>query len=167
MQNVLTIKKPENFNIEQIFSCGQCFRFNRTENDPNSFCGVAFSRYIRISEDRENIYIYNSTRKDFDEIWYSYFDLETDYSSIIKAFSDDKVLAKACEFSSGIRILRQDKWEALCSFIISQNNNIPRIKSIIENMCAKYGQYIGTYDGKERYAFPTPLSRSTHGWRYC
>ncbi len=156
--NIFTIKKPHNFDIEQIFSCGQCFRFNRTQEDPNAFCGVAFSKYIKVSQDIKNIYFHNVTPEEFDKIWSSFFDLSTDYSQIISSFGDDKVLFKAADFSSGIRILRQDKWEALCSFIISQNNNIPRIKGIIENMSAKYGEYIGCYDGKERYAFPTPKS---------
>ncbi len=154
--NIFTIRKPYNFDIEQIFSCGQCFRFNRTEESPNAFCGVAFSKYIKVSQDNENVYFHNVTQEEFDKIWSNFFDLSTDYSQIITSFSDDKVLSKAAIFSSGIRILNQDKWEALCSFIISQNNNIPRIKGIIENMCAKYGEYIGNFDGKDRFAFPTP-----------
>ncbi len=156
--NIYSINKPNNFDIEQIFSCGQCFRFNRTEEDPNAFCGVAFSKYIKVTQDSEKVYFHNVTQEEFDKIWSSFLDLSTDYSQIISSFGDDKVLSEAADFSSGIRILKQDKWEALCSFIISQNNNIPRIKGIIENMSAKYGEYIGCYDGKERYAFPTPKS---------
>jgi len=153
---VFSIPKPPNFNTEQIFNCGQCFRFNRAQDNPNAFCGVAFSKYIKVSEDNENVYFYNVSQDEFEKIWKNFFDLDTNYTKIISSFKDDRILSQAADFSSGIRILNQDKWEALCSFIISQNNNIPRIKGIIENMCAKYGQYIGNFDGKDRFAFPTP-----------
>ena len=150
-----TIVRPENFDIEQIFNCGQCFRFNRVENAPDEFCGVAMGKYIRVSQDSDTVTFHNVTEEEFHDIWHNYFDLNTDYNRISQSFSDDETLTKAAAFASGIRILRQDKWETLCSFIISQNNNIPRIKGIIDNLSAKYGKHKGFFDGKERFAFPT------------
>lgn len=150
------IEKPKNFDIEQIFDCGQCFRFSKTPDDGKnvSYSGAAFGKHIKITQYPDSIAFDGVTEKDFNEIWSDFFDLNTDYSKIAESFSDDPVLKKAAEYSSGIRILRQDKWETLCSFIISQNNNIPRIKGIIENMSRTYGKELygsgGTY-----YSFPT------------
>lgn len=149
-----TIDKPENFDIEQIFDCGQCFRFNKSKDKTSTYCGVAFSKYIEITQTPDKIIFTGADKKDFEKIWRDYFDLGTDYKSIIQSFSDDKVLFEAALYSSGIRILKQDKWEALCSFIISQNNNIPRIKSIIENLSKQYGKKIECFDGVTRFSFP-------------
>ncbi len=149
-----TIQKPNNFDITQIFDCGQCFRFNKHPQKDNTYCGVAFSRYLEVTQS-ENTLTFNTSETEFNEIWSPFFDLDTDYGSILSGFSDDEILSKAAAYSSGIRILRQQPWEALCSFIISQNNNIPRIKGIIENMSVKYGEMIHCDDGEIRYSFPT------------
>ncbi len=148
------IDKPENFNLTQIFDCGQCFRFNK--KDENTYSGVAFGKYIEISELGNKVYFNGAGQEDYNNIWHSFLDLDRNYASIISSFSDDKVLFEAASSYPGIRILRQDKWEALCSFIISQNNNIPRIKGIIENMSRAYGEKIYGFDGNEYYSFPTP-----------
>lgn len=147
-----SIEKPKNFSLCQIFDCGQCFRFNKIQGKENEYEGIAFGKVLNIREDGEKIHFSNCSKDDYDNIWHAFFDMETDYGSIISSFSDDKVLCDATNFSSGIRILRQDPWETLCSFIISQNNNIPRIKGIIENMSAEFGTKI---DGTEKFAFPT------------
>lgn len=154
--NNLHIKKPSNFNLNDIFSCGQCFRFNRIDNNNNIYCGVAFSKYLKVEQTSDSLVFYNTTQEDFDNIWQGFFDLSTDYGKIIDTFCDDEHLYKAANTYSGIRILRQEMWETLLSFIISQNNNIPRIKGIIENISKKYGTPIGEFDGQMRYSFPTP-----------
>ncbi len=149
------IEKPNNFDIEQIFDCGQCFRFNRHPVRENTYCGVAFSSYLEISQDDKYVYFHGATEDTYNQVWKRFLDMDYDYESIISSFSDDKVLKEASLFSSGIRILRQAPWETLCSFIISQNNNIPRIKGIIENMSKAFGEKIECGDGVTRYAFPT------------
>lgn len=150
-----TLIRPENFVLSDVFDCGQCFRFNKRPD--GSFYGVAHGKYIEISSDNGNIAIKGVTKKDFSEIWEDYFDLSFDYAKCISAFSFDNTLKKATEYASGIRILHQDHWEALCSFIISQNNNIPRIKKIIESLCKQYGSPVYTDEyGTTHYSFPTP-----------
>ena len=148
------IDKPNNFDIEQIFDCGQCFRFNKHLSKKNTYCGVAFGKYLEITQS-ENKVEFNCNKETFISLWHSYLDLNNDYSLYIDSFKDDKTLHEASLFSSGIRILKQDPWETLCSFIISQNNNIPRIKGIIENMSRAYGEKIECSDGEARYTFPT------------
>ena len=151
-----TIKRPENFDLEHIFNCGQCFRFNKHKDKQNTYFGVAFGKYLEISQDDDKVYFHNTTEDDYRTHWHSFLDLDSDYKSIISSFSDDEVLSEAAAFSGGIRILKQDPWETLCSFIISQNNNIPRIKGIIENMSRAYGQEMTTASGDKFYSFPTP-----------
>lgn len=155
-----TIEKPRNFSLSQTFDCGQCFRFNKISGRQDEYEGVSFGKYLHICEDDEKLYFHNCSKDDFDKIWRSFFDMDTDYSSIISSFSDDAVLSDAAIFSSGIRILRQDPWETLCSFIISQNNNIPRIKGIIENLSKTFGTKI---EGTEKYAFPTANALANAG----
>lgn len=155
MTNRYIIKRPKNFDISQIFDCGQCFRFNRHSEKNNTYCGVAFSEYLEVTQTTDEI-IFNTSEEKFKKIWSNFFDLETDYEAIISSFKDDKTLYDAGVFSSGIRILRQDPWETLCSFIISQNNNIPRIKGIIERMSQAYGKKFVSVEGNEYFAFPSP-----------
>lgn len=158
MDNKLEILIPENFDIAQIFDCGQCFRFNRlpeTVGAGVTYEGVAFDKYIKAEQKGRLLTLYNVERSEFDNIWYPFFDLGTDYSLFEKHFADDETLRVAAKFSSGIRILRQDKWETLCSFIISQNNNIPRIKGIIENMSKAFGKKVYEDENKSYYSFPT------------
>ena len=152
------IRRPENFCLSQIFDCGQCFRFDKADETGNIYEGVAFSKYLKVAQDEENIYFYGCTKDDFDKIWKKFFDWDRKYSDIISAFSDDEALSRAAKFSSGIRILKQDKWETLCSFIISQNNNIPRIKGIIKNMSQKFGAPFTDAFGETHHAFPTAES---------
>ena len=149
-----TIERPENFDLEQIFNCGQCFRFNRHKDKQDTYCGVAFGKYLEISQSDKSV-IFNCSKDDFDTLWHSFLNLDNDYSLYIDLFSDDKTLYEASLFSSGIRILKQDPWETLCSFIISQNNNIPRIKGIIENMSRAFGEKINCEANSEYYSFPT------------
>ncbi len=150
----IILKNAKDFIPRHIFECGQCFRWN--ENQDSSFTGVAHNRVISVQKLDKDIIIENSTREDFENIWIKYFDLGTDYGIIKNKISqDDEVMQKAIEFGKGIRILRQEPWETLVSFIISANNNIPRIKKTIELLAGAYGEYLGEFHGEKRYGFPT------------
>ena len=133
-------------NIFKTFDCGQCFRFDPVSLFGNKyeFGGVAFGKYVVFGQSHENeIIIYNATADDYYQIWRGFLALDADYERIdchISSSLKSKHMDKAIECSRGIRILRQDGWEAVCSFIISQNNNIPRIKKIIAAICEKYGE---------------------------
>lgn len=142
------IKNVEHFDIAQTLDCGQAFRWSMDAG--GVWRGVAGGRYIEIFNSGKDIVINNSNRKDFEEFWIDYFDLKRDYGAIIKSFSADATLKAAATAADGIRILRQEPWEALCSFIISQNNNIPRIKDIISRLCENFGEKCG-----ETYTFPS------------
>ncbi len=146
-ENKICIKNAANFDLAQTLDCGQAFRWSVDDN--GVWSGIAYNRYIRLYSDGDGIVIENSTKDDFENIWRHYFDLDRDYGKIIKAVSADNTVKTAAEFSSGIRLLNQDSWEALCSFIISQNNNIPRIKGIIERLCENFGDKI-----EGGYTFP-------------
>ncbi len=143
------ITNVQNFDLTQTLDCGQAFRWNKQED--GSWGGIAYGKYIEITYENDNIVIIGSDKKDFENIWRHYFDLERDYGKIIKEESQNPTVAKAAKYSSGIRLLNQEPWEALCSFIISQNNNIPRIKGIVERLCENFGDKI---DGG--YTFPCP-----------
>ena len=135
-------------NIVKTFECGQCFRWN--EGADGIYRGVAEGYYAEVSVRDGEVYITSSAP---DELWYCYFDLDTDYAAVSRAFHGD-YLEKCTKYGYGIRILRQDGWEALCSFIISQCNNISRIKGIVERLCEAFGDEIQTTAGV-RYAFPS------------
>ncbi len=140
-------------NLKKTFECGQCFRFEQVEE--NTFEGVAFSKFLRVSQNNNIITLENADQKDFIDIWKSFFDLDTDYNKITaKLTENDKIMKQAAEFGKGIHILRQELFETIISFIISQNNNIPRIKKIINLLCENFGTKI-TENKKTYYAFPT------------
>ena len=145
----IIIKNVTSFDLLDTLDCGQAFRWKQLDN--GHWQGIAHSKVLEVSKIDNDIILHSTTIEDFKNIWINYFDLERDYDSIIEVFMQDSVLKKAIEFSSGIRILNQDPWEALCSFIISQNNNIPRIKGIIERLCENFGDKLS--DGL--YSFPS------------
>ncbi|MBQ8163297.1 MAG: DNA-3-methyladenine glycosylase 2 family protein [Clostridia bacterium] len=149
--NINTLPCVEISNIPRLsifktFDCGQCFRFDPVSIFGNKyeFGGVAKGRYVVFGQnDESSLIIYGATKDDYLNIWKSYLALDVDYDKInlkiiMACPSDD--MQRAVSFGNGIRILRQDRWESVCSFIISQNNNIPRIKKIIDTLCAKYGK---------------------------
>lgn len=153
---VFTVKDVEDFDLDQIFDCGQCFRWDR--NDDGSYSGIAFGTPSRIKwyKDEKRLEIHNCGEKEFNDIWKKYFDLDRDYGQIKKYLSEhDEVIKSAIKYGSGIRILNQDKWETLLSFIISQNNNIPRIKKCINSLAENLGEKVGQYEGKEYYDLPS------------
>ncbi len=143
-----TIKNVDNFDLAQTLDCGQAFRWH--ENSDGSWSGIAYGKYITVSKKDNTVFIHNTTKDEFNGIWRTYFDFDRDYSGIIRAVSDNETVKKVARFSSGIRVLNQEPFETLCSFIISQNNNIPRIKGIIERLCENFGEKING-----GYTFPT------------
>ena len=148
------IKNVESFEPTHIFECGQCFRWNK--EDDGSYTGVVGHNVLNVKKNENEVTITGLCSEKIEELCKKYFDLETDYEEIKEKLSKiDDNLKTSIEYGKGIRILKQDTWEALISFIISANNNIPRIKGIIERISKKYGKTI-KWQGKEYYTFPTP-----------
>lgn len=140
--NNVYISDIGDFDLPHTLDCGQAFRWEECEN--NRWRGVAFGRYLELEKlENGTVVLYNVTKDDFEGVWRNYFDLDRDYSEIIRIISDDDTLRHAAEYSHGIRILNQEPWETLCSFIISQNNNIKRIKGIISRLCENFGENMG------------------------
>ena len=135
MKSNYRITCPQNFNLGLCLDCGQAFRWSFIDN---MWQGVACGKFLQIEQTENELIFYNCTEDDFNIIWKNYFDFELDYAKILSSY-DDEHLKTAIREYDGIRILRQEPWEALCSFIISQNNNIPRIKGIIERLCDTFG----------------------------
>ena len=163
MEEKIILKEQDSFNLKHIFECGQCFRWN--EEDDGSWIGIIKDAVIRVKKENQNIIFTGKVLgdKSFKEIIYDYFDLNTDYREYKNELSQiDEYLKESIEFGEGIRILKQDLWETIISFIISANNNIPRIKKIINAISYTYGKKI-VFENEEYYLFPTPeeLSKAT------
>ena len=153
MENKLVIEDIKDFNITHIFDCGQCFRWNK--EDDGSYTGVVKNKVINVAQEGSNIIFDNISTDDYDKILKIYFDLDTNYDEIKKNIGVDEIMNTAIKFGNGIRILNQDEWEIMISFMISANNRIPMIKKVIENLSKSFGDYICSYRGKEYYSFPT------------
>ncbi len=136
----LLITGLQPFALADTLDCGQAFRWS--QNPDGSWQAVVRHQLLRVAEKQGAFYIYNCTEQEFTEVWAGYFDTGRDYTAICAEISSDPVLKKAAAACGGIRLLRQEPWETLCSFIISQNNNIPRIKGIIERLCQAFGEKI-------------------------
>jgi N-glycosylase/DNA lyase len=145
------------FNLAATLDCGQAFRW--VEKSENEWHGVAFSRALTLRKTENGIEFLGTTAEDFENIWVDYFDLNRDYDTLCERFMQDSHLKTAVTACSGIRVLHQEPWEAICSFIISANNNIPRIKGIIDRLCRLLGEHLGGDD----YAFPTPEAVAAAG----
>ncbi len=145
------IVTSDDFDLKKIFTCGQCFRWN--ENPDGSFTGVALGRAARIWREGERILI-TGTPEDARDVWRGYFDLDRDYRALRESVSVDPYMRRAADFGAGIRILNQDRWETLCSFILSQCSNIPRIKGNVEALGALFGEPV-ELDGTVYHTFPT------------
>ncbi|MBC6696417.1 DNA-3-methyladenine glycosylase 2 family protein [Terrisporobacter mayombei] len=153
--NKVIIEGLSDFEPKHVFDCGQCFRWLRQED--GSYTGVVQGKVINVKKENDLIILDNTNKEDFENIWFDYFDLGRNYTEIKNKLKVmDEYLEKATEFGEGIRILQQDGWEMLISFIISANNRIPMIQRAINNLSERYGKYIGEYNGKKYYAFPTP-----------
>lgn len=153
-EQVYVLEDVQNFEPKHIFECGQCFRWNE-END-GSYTGVVGKNVLNVKKEQNNIIIKGICKDNIKDVCIQYFDLETDYNKIKYELSKiDDNIKTSIEYGKGIRILKQDPWEALISFIISANNNIPRIKGIIERISKKYGKEI-EWNNIKYYTFPTP-----------
>ncbi len=150
------LKKPETFNLKDIFECGQCFRWNEEEN--GSYTGIWKENVVNIKkEEQDFVFTGICENNNLEEEIQKYFDLDRNYEQIKKELSKkDEYMKTSIAYGKGIRILNQDLWETIISFIISANNNIPRIKGIIERLSKAYGDKI-KWKGKEYYTFPTPM----------
>lgn len=148
-ENGVRVEGVYDLDLAQTLDCGQSFRW--TEHEDGSFSGIAFGKFVKVRLENNTLYIENTNKKDFEKIWYDYFDLSLDYGKIRNEISRlHPVLCEAAKYAPGIRILRQEPYEALCTFIISQNNNIKRIKGIVQRLCENFGEKIEC-----GYAFPT------------
>ena len=137
------------FNLPLTLDCGQAFRWEKAED--GFFKGVAYGRQTLIKLVEDGLFFKDTSEEDVRNIWVNYFDINTDHDTIMKRLCQDEFINSAYSHFGGIRILNQEPWETLCSFIISSCNNIPRIKSIIKRLSEAYGTKAG--DG---YSFPSP-----------
>ncbi len=138
--------------LDDTFDCGQCFRWTKGEN--GAWTGVAGGRAVTMMQKDDEIVFFDTSKSDVETFWVGYLDLEHDYTRVAEPFADDEYLCAAAKFGKGIHILRQEPLEALISYIISSNNNISRIKKIVEAFCVIYGDEI-EYRGMKYHAFPT------------
>ena len=149
------LKNPETFHLKDIFECGQCFRWN--EQEDGSYTGIWKENVVNVKKEGQD-YIFTGICKteNLEEEIHTYFDMDRNYEEIKENLSHiDNYMKDSIQYGKGIRILNQDLWETIISFIISANNNIPRIKGIIERLSKTYGKQI-KWNGKIYYTFPTP-----------
>lgn len=154
MEQEYIVENVGSFVPEHVFECGQCFRWNQDED--GAYVGVFGNNVVRVKKDENSVFFRGVCEGNIAEVCQEYFDLNTDYDYIKNTLSNvDEYLKQSISYGHGIRILKQDLWETLISFIISANNNIPRIKMIIERICRKYGKKI-EFENREYYTFPRP-----------
>ncbi len=150
----IVLQNIDSFELKDIFECGQCFRWNLQED--GSYTGVFGKNVLNIKKENDKITIEGICQNDIQKTVEEYFDLNRDYKKIKQKLAQiDENMKTSIQYGEGIRLLNQDLWETIVSFIISANNNIPRIKGIIERLSKKYGDKI-TWEGKDYYTFPTP-----------
>ncbi len=147
VESNIIISDVECFSLALSLDCGQAFRWRQSAG---VWRGIVRDKELFVSQDKEKLIFHNIKKEDL-PFWINYFDLERDYKVILDTLMCDESLNTACREYYGIRILKQEPWEALCSFIISSNNNIPRIKGIIESLCRLFGTRIS----EEAWSFPT------------
>ena len=147
------IKNPKCFNLKDIFTCGQCFRWE--ENEDKSYTGIVKENVINIKEQGNDYVIKSVGNDEIEKLVTDYFDLNRDYKALQEKLSKiDENMEKSIKYGQGIRLLNQDLWETLISFIISANNNIPRIQKIIKRLSKNFGKKI-IFENNEYYTFPT------------
>ena len=157
-EQIFILENYEAFEPRHIFECGQCFRWNIQED--GSYTGVFKGNVLNVKKENNKIIFKGICKDNIISVVNDYFDFDTNYKQIKEKLSKiDNYLKQSIEFGSGIRILNQDLWETIISFIISANNNIPRIKGIIERISKKYGNEI-IWNNEKYYTFPTPAQLS-------
>lgn len=147
--NDIVLENVECLDLDLTLDCGQAFRWEKQED--GSYSAVVQGVFLNISKENDNIILKDTTKEDFENIWRRYFDFDKDYAQICQRLKQDSLISSTVDRYYGIRILNQDSWEALCSFVISQQNNIKRIKGIIRRLCETYGEKVK--DGF--YSFPS------------
>lgn len=159
--NSVILEEIDNFDAKAIFTCGQAFRWY--EESDGSFTTVHLGRVLNVLNDDNKVIFKGTNLEEFNEIWIDYFDLNTNYEEIRKTLSNNEILINAMDYGKGIRILNQNHFEMLISFIISANNMIPRIKKSIEIISMRYGKFICEDENRKYYSFPTieELSKAT------
>jgi 3-methyladenine DNA glycosylase/8-oxoguanine DNA glycosylase len=149
------VRELRDFNLEQTLECGQCFRFVKIGD--NHYIITAKNKILDIEQTEDEVIFHNTSLEEFQLLWADYFDLNTDYGKIKDyLIAKDKIMGEVIQKGEGIRILNQDFFETLISFIISQNKQIPQIKQVVDLLCRRFGNPIGEYKEKTYYAFPSP-----------
>lgn len=151
--NSIICENLDFFDIKAIFTCGQAFRWY--EEKDGSFTTIHKNKVLNISKIDNKVIFKKTNLKDFNDIWIDYFDLKTDYEKLSNNLKTNEILLNAIEYGKGIRILNQEHFEMLISFIISANNMIPRIKKSIEFLSNRYGTFICKDENRKYYSFPT------------
>lgn len=147
----------DNMNLRQIAESGQAFRWNQLDESGYHYSIVAYSKYLEITQTGTKSFLLDCTEMWYMGFWRHYFDLDTDYETIqTMAAQGDDLLREAAAQGCGIRILRQPIFETIITFLVSQNNNIPRIKATIEKLCERFGRKCTAPGGQQYYAFPEP-----------
>lgn len=154
-KNGIILKGVECLSLPLTLDCGEAFRW--VEQEDGSWSGAAYGKYLNIKEENSNFILKDTSLEDFENVWRNYFDLDRDYAAICAKLKEDELVRETIDEYYGIRILNQEPWEALVSFVISQQNNIKRIKGIIKRLCDTYGEEI--CDGW--HAFPTSKTLSS------
>lgn len=152
-EGLCKISGLEEFDPRDIFTCGQAFRWY--EEEDGSFTFVTHGIVANAKKVGDEIILKGVDEKSFEEIFYDYFDLSRDYKLVMEELAKDEVMKDATDYGKGIRILNQDKFETIISFIISANNQIPRIQKAIEKISEMYGDYLGEDENRKYYAFPS------------
>ena len=150
----LVITGLEHFNTTHIFECGQCFRWYKEEDE--SYTAIAGGKVANFLQKGSTLYVEGSDEKTWKDFWHHYFDLDRDYGAIKEELSKDPILEEAISFGYGMRLLNQDPYETIISFILSANNQIPRIKKAVETIATDLGDYLGNYKGRDHFSFPEP-----------
>ena len=160
LDNNIIIKNIEDFDLKETLECGQCFHFlniEKSENNNYTYLLSSFNKGLKIEQKNGNLIFHDTTLDEYNNIWKGYFDLDRDYKSIKKEIGDaSPELRDIIEENNGIRLLNQDFFETLISFIISQNKQIPHIKQLVKRISEKYGNYLGTINNEKYYSFPSP-----------
>ena len=145
---------PRTFNLAQIADSGQCFRL--TTLSDGAYVAITGDHLVKITPSHLGGYVFHCSFEEFRDVWIPYFDLTTNYAGFQEKMMSDPFLKEAIEDGGGIRILRQDLWEMVVTYIISQRNNIPKIRKAVNTLSELYGTFLGEIDGHNFYSFPTP-----------
>lgn len=152
--NDIIVNGVDCLDLDLTLDCGQAFRWEKQGD--GSYSGVAGGYFLNIAKADDKLIFKNTDKMSFDTFWVNYFDLNKNYKKICDTLKQDDLLRSTIDEYYGIRILNQEPWEALCSFVISQQNNIKRIKLIINRLCTAYGDDLGNGN----YTFPSAQTLS-------